>query len=111
MYLMRARPGRSPSSAALAALPGCEAGGPAWRLPRGARPAQRALRGLAIPRRAWPRVTGIGRMLTFAACAVGWALGGTLAQCLAQCNEWQAIFVLFVMALALPVLSARRPGS
>jgi len=46
-------------------------------------------------------------MLTFAACAVGWALGGTLA----QCNEWQAIFVLFVMALALPVLSARRPGS
>jgi MFS family permease len=51
------------------------------------------------------RVTGIGRMLTFAACALGWALGGVLA----QCNERQAIWVLFGMALALPVLSARRP--
>jgi MFS family permease len=52
------------------------------------------------------RVTSIGRVLTFAACALGWAIGGALA----QCNERQAIWVLFVMALALPVLSIRRPS-
>jgi hypothetical protein len=51
------------------------------------------------------RVTSIGRMLTFAACAVGWALGGGLA----EGNEQKAILILFVMALALPVLSILRP--
>jgi MFS family permease len=51
------------------------------------------------------RVTGIGRMLTLSACAVGWALGGALA----QLSEQHAILMLSVMALVpLPVLSVLR---
>lgn len=51
------------------------------------------------------RVTGIGRVLSLVACALGWALGGMLA----QRDEQQAILVLFVATLALPILSALRP--
>jgi MFS family permease len=53
------------------------------------------------------RITGIGRVLSFAACSLGWALGGLLA----QRNEQHAVFALFAITLALPVLSALRPPS
>lgn len=51
------------------------------------------------------RVTSIGRMMTFGACAVGWAVGGILA----QVNARHAVGVLFVMTIALPALSAVTP--
>ena len=50
-------------------------------------------------------VTGIGRMVSFGACAVGWAVGGILAQVSAR----HAVGVLFVMTIALPALSAVTP--
>lgn len=53
------------------------------------------------------RVTGICRMLTVAACAVGWVLGGWLA----QHNEGVAISVLVLLVLPLPVLAFRRSSS
>lgn len=48
------------------------------------------------------RVTSIGRMMTFGACAIGWAVGGILA----QVNARHAVGVLFVMTMALPALAA-----
>jgi MFS family permease len=51
------------------------------------------------------RVTSIGRAMTFGACAVGWAIGGILA----QASRGHAIAILFAMTMALPVLSAITP--
>jgi MFS family permease len=51
------------------------------------------------------RVTSIGRMMTFGACALGWAVGGILAQVSAR----HAVGILFVMTIALPALSAITP--
>jgi MFS family permease len=51
------------------------------------------------------RVTSIGRVMAFGASAVGWAVGGILAEASAR----HAIGVLFVMTMALPALSAITP--
>jgi MFS family permease len=51
------------------------------------------------------RVTSISRMMTLGACALGWALGGILAQVSAR----NAVGVLFVITMALPALSAVTP--
>ena len=54
------------------------------------------------------RVTSIGRLMSFSACALGPALGGILIE---SYGVQRAVFSLFVMTLTLAVISIRVPSS
>jgi MFS family permease len=60
-----------------------------------------------VPEGMLARVTSIGRLMSFSACAIGPILGGILIE---RYSVKPAVFFLFVMTLAIAVLSIRVPA-
>jgi MFS family permease len=60
-----------------------------------------------VPEGMLARVTSIGRLMSFSACAIGPILGGILIE---SYGVQSAVFLLFVMTLAIAVISIRVPA-